>query len=263
MRETVLVVGHLKERLVSELEFRPPARTSLIWVEQPEPLGIAHALGCAAEHVTRPFLCLLGDVWFEAADLEAIAAGLEGADAVLGVRAESDPGALSRNFAVNQDREGWVHAVEEKPRASAAGSRGIGIYAFRPEFMACASATPPSALRGERELTDAIQRSLEGGARVRAVACAGRDFNLSEPADLLAANLHALTASGLESWIEAEAEVEVGASVRRSVVLAGARIARGAELEHSLVFPGERVPPGSYRSVVCAEGEIVACPPRA
>jgi dTDP-glucose pyrophosphorylase len=120
-----------------------------------------------------------------------------------------------------------------------------------------AAATPPSRLRNECELTEAIQRQVDTGARVRAVPCAGRDFNLSGPADLLAANLHALALSGKESWVDPSAEVEAGARIAQSVVLAGARVARGARLERVLVLPGGRVPGGDHRQVLFDGGKAL------
>lgn len=257
VRETVLVVGHLRELVEAAAQAGLPCGMALAFALQAQPLGIAHALGCAAERLTRPFLCLLGDVFFAPRDLFGVAGALAGADAVLGVRASPDPREVARNFRVELDPAGWVRGVEEKPRHARPGWMGVGLYAFRPEFLAIAQATPPSALRNERELTDAIQRHLEAGARIRAVACPGPDFNLSTPADLLAANLHALAGTGRESWLEASAEIEPGACVERSVVLGGARIASGARLVRALVFPGERVPAGEYRETVFAGGQAL------
>lgn len=260
VREVVLVIGHLGARIRALVGDGAAHGLAIRYVEQAQPLGIADALACAAPLLTRAFVCLLGDVFFEASDLVRLVAAFEGADAALGVRSEPDPRQLARNFAVSLEADGWVRAVEEKPRRERAGWKGIGLYAFRPAFLGVARATPPSSLRGERELTDAIQLHLEAGARVRAVACAGRDFNLSGPGDLLAANLHALAQAGKERWIDAGARVEEGALVERSVVLAAAHVARGARLERVLVLPGEHVPPGDYREVVFAAGEVLACP---
>lgn len=262
VREVVVVVGYLRERIQAELGDGAAFGLALRYVVQAQPLGIADALACATPVLTRPFLCLLGDVWFEPSDLARVAQGLAGADGALAVHVEDEPRELARNFAVEVDGQGWVRRVEEKPRAPRTNCKGTGLYAFRPAFLEVARGTPPSALRGERELTDAIQRYLEQGAELRAVTCAGRDFNLSAPADLLAVNLHALARSGQERWIAPTAEVHDGAVIEGSVVLGGARVARGARLERALVLPGERVPAGDYRDVLFAAGEVVACSPR-
>jgi len=255
VREVVLVVGHLGRSIEAVVGDGAAHGLAVSYVQQGEALGIAHALACAAERLDRPFVCLLGDVFFEAADLARLTAAFAGADAVLGVRAEDDPRAVAHNFAVTVDEAGWVRAVQEKPEPARAGWKGVGLYLFRPAFLEVVATTPPSALRGERELTDAIQRYLDAGARVRAAPCAGRDFNLSGPAELLAANLHALHLSGKENWIAADACIEDGVSLSHSIVLAGAHVARGARLERVLVLPGEHVPPGDHREVVFAAGE--------
>jgi dTDP-glucose pyrophosphorylase len=263
VRECVIVVGHLGGAIRAALGDGSAHGIALEYVEQPEPLGIADALARAGGRLERPFLFLLGDVLFDPADLTPLLAALAGADAALAVRADAPPEELARNFAVEVDGDGWVRAVEEKPAAAAHGRKGIGLYAFRSDFLATARATPPSGLRGERELTDAIQRYVASGARVRAVECGGRDFNLAGPADLLAANLHALARTGRASFVAADATVEEGAELVDAVVLAGAHVARGARLERVLVLAGERVPAGSYRDAVLVAGEVVACPPRA
>ncbi len=257
VREVVLVVGHLGHEIEAVVGDGAAHGVAVSYVRQAQPLGIAHALACAAELLDRPFLCLLGDVFFEAADLARLTAALDGADAVLGVRREIDPREVAHNFAVTVDEAGWVRAVEEKPAAARAGWKGVGLYLFRPAFLEVVATTPASALRGERELTDAIQRHVDASARVRAAPFQGRDFNLSGPAELLAANLHALALSGKENWIAADARIEDGATLSHSIVLARARVARGARLERALVLPGERVPPGDHREVVFAAGEAV------
>jgi dTDP-glucose pyrophosphorylase len=262
VRQCVLVIGHLGAAIRTALGDGAAHGVALEYVVQPEPLGIADALARAGARLDRPFLCLLGDVLFDPADLAPLAAALAGADAALGVRAEAPPEELARNFAVEVDADGWVRAVEEKPAAARSGRKGIGLYAFRPDFVAVARETPPSGLRGERELTDAIQRYVAAGARVRAVECTGRDFNLAGPADLLAANLHALACSGRSSFVAASAAVAADAELGGAVVLERAPVAPGARRERARVLAGERVPAGSYADALFVAGEVVACPPR-
>lgn len=262
VREVVLVVGHLRERIEALLADGHPG-LELATVTQPRPLGIAAALTCAAPRLVRPFLCVLGDVYFDPSDLARLGPALVDADAALVARPHSSPGELARNFAVEVEAGGWVRSVEEKPDRTEAGWKGIGLYAFRPGFLPVAAATPPSGLRGERELTDAIARHLAAGARVRAVASRGADVNVSGPADLLAANLLALEREGREAWIDPRAEIGAGARIERSVVLAEASVAAGARLVRSLVLPGQRVVRGDYEGVVFAAGEAFARPGRA
>jgi len=255
VREVVLVVGHRRERIA---EFVGDGRRFGLcarYAEQPEPLGIAHALTCAEPLVERPFVLLLGDVFFDAADLARLVGALgEGLDGVLAVRTRAGARELSSNYRVELGPDGRVARVVEKPSDGRPGLKGVGLYVFRPGMLAAARAVPASVLRGERELTDAIQLFVDGGARVGALALEGPDFNLSEPADLLAANLHALGRAGLERWVAPSAQVERGARLEHAVVLAGARVRAGARLERALVLAGEEVGPGDYREVVFAGG---------
>ena len=256
VRSVTLVVRHLAEQLRAHL-VGWASELQLAFVEQPEPRGIADALACASTRLEQPFLCVLGDVFFEASDLARVARGLASADAALGVAPRASPAELARNFGVQLDAGGWVEHVEEKPRGAQPGPKGVGLYAFRPDFLTVARATPASALRGEHELTDAIERYLALGKRVRAVPCYGRDFNLSGPADLLAANLHALERTGRSHWSAPSAVIEPGAELEHAVVLAGARVTARARLERVLVFPGEQVPAGDHRDCVFALGTVL------
>lgn len=257
VREVVLVSGHLGARLRAFVGDGHAFGVTLVHVEQEEPLGIAHALSCAAPHVTRPFLCLLGDLWFAHADLARLCRAFgRGAEAVLGVRAGDGAEELARNYEVLLAPDGRVRAVREKPPAGA-GLRGVGVYAFPRAFLADARATPRSALRGEHELTDAIQRHLEHGARVHALAFEERDYNLSGPGDLLAANLAALARANLRAFVDPSAELGPGVELEDSVVAARASVAAGAKLVRVLVFAGEHVPGGVHRDTVFAAGQAV------
>jgi glucose-1-phosphate thymidylyltransferase len=257
VREVVLVVGSGAEQLTSAASALAGRGLELTTVTQPEPLGIAEALTRAESRLTRPFLCVLGDLFFEPRDLARLGAALGGMDAALLAEPRPRLGELQRNFAVAVDAAGLVRAVEEKPARADERWKGVGLYALRPDFLAVAAATPASPLRGERELTDAIARCLANGARVRAVASSGPDVNVSEPADLLAVNLLALGRTGRESWIDPGASVAPEARLVRSVVLGGARV-EGGRLERCLVLDGERVARGDYAEVVFAGGEAFA-----
>lgn len=262
IREVAVVGGHLGARLREHLGDGRALGVELTHLTQAEPRGIAHALACARAVLTRPFVCLLGDLWFDARDLVALvqAAG-DGREARLGVRGEDGPEELARNYEVTLAPDGRVRAVREKPPAGP-GLRGVGVYAFPPGFLEVAASTPPSGLRGEHELTDAIQRALEAGLVVRGVPFAWRDHNLSSPGDLLGANLDALRRQRLAVHVARTAELGADVELVDSVVLAGARVAAGARLERVLVFPGERVPCGSYREAVFVGGACVPAPPR-
>lgn len=263
VREVVVVVGHLAHRIEAALVAEERDGFVIRAVHQAVPNGIAAALACAAPFLARPFLCVLGDIFFEPQDLRNLSAALKGADGALVAAPQAAPGELARNFAVEVDRAGWARAVEEKPVRATGGWKGIGLYAFRPEFLRVAEETPASGLRGERELTDALARALAAGQRLRAVASTGPDVNVSGPADLLRANLLALSRLERSSWVDPRAELGAAVELERAVVLAGAFVAAGARLQRCLVLSGERVPGGHHSDAVFAAGQSFACPARA
>jgi dTDP-glucose pyrophosphorylase len=263
LREVVVVIGHLGQRIVAELGDGRMLGLRLHYAEQHEPLGIAHALLAAEPWLERPFVCLLGDVFFEPRDLSRLVRAFDARaqDGLLCVRREPDPGELARNFAVELDEHGRVRQVQEKPAPLPGRLRGAGLYLFTPGILAAARSTPASALRGERELTDAIQRWIEGGARLGTLELEGCDVNLSGPADLWRANLRAHELEGRGCFVAGGASVASGCALERSVVLAGARVAAPARLLRCLVLPGEDVPAGDYADALFAGGERISCAP--
>lgn len=68
----IVVVGHHGAPLASALGDGRGLGVELSYVEQLEPLGIAHALRAAERHVTGRFLLTLGDVFFVPTDLAAM-----------------------------------------------------------------------------------------------------------------------------------------------------------------------------------------------
>jgi len=259
VEEVVIVVGHLGHRIREVLGDGSEHGMRLVYREQAEPQGIAQALGCARDAVDRPFALLLGDIFFAPGDLRGVLdrMGRAGTDGVLVVRHEEDLDKIRRNFTVELEGE-WVRRVVEKPKRPATNLKGTGLYGLGPGIFDAISRTERSPLRGEYELTDAIQGYIDKGARLATFETNAPDFNLSGVKDILELNLYALGMEGIERFVEETAEVE-GAKVERSVVLAGARVQPGARLRDCLVFPGERVGPGDYRRTVFVGESVLAC----
>jgi len=259
IEEVVIVVGHLGDRIRDALGDGSELGMRLVYREQAEPQGIAHALGCAADAVDRPFVLLLGDIFFGPGDLHGVLErlGRVDTDGVLVVKHEEQLDKVRQNFTVELEGE-WVTRVVEKPREPATHLKGTGLYGLGPGIFEAISRTERSPLRGEYELTDAIQCYIDGGARLATFETGAPDFNLSGVRDLLELNLHALGVEGVECFVEETSRVE-GVELERSVVLAGARVEAGARLRECLVFPGERVPPGDYRRTVFVGESVLSC----
>lgn len=258
VRRVLVVIGHLGAEIVRHLGDGSRYEVSIEYVEQEEPLGIAHGLARVEPWVDRPFMVILGDIFFVHEGLERMLVMLdEGAEAVLAVKEEADTDAIRRNYVAIEDDSGRVVRVVEKPRHPRGRLKGCGIYLFRPDFFDALRRTPRTAMRDEYELTDGIQIFIDDGYLVKAARVIREDVNLSYPRDLLDLNLRLL---GDRSLVAKGARVAEGAVISRSIVMDGAVIEHPIALSQSLVFPGARVSATEdvHRQVIAPE-HVVDC----
>lgn len=163
IRRAVLIVGYLGDRVRDWVRATYPG-LDVVFVEQPERLGLGHAVSLAAPHAgAAPLLVILGDTIFEA-DLDRV---LRGGVSAIGVKAVDDP----RRFGiVETDGDGRVTRMVEKPDQPASNLAIVGIYYFAeggPLFEALADLQARGVrTRGEFQLTDAMQQLIEKGARL-------------------------------------------------------------------------------------------------
>ncbi len=168
--EVVLIVGYLGDR-VREFVTAAYPRLRVHYVEQPEQLGLGHAVSLAAPHAQdRPILIILGDTIFEA-DLAGVLR--RGADAI-GVREVDDP----RRFGiVETDAAGRITRMVEKPEHPASKLAITGVYFFAsgaPLFGALHELQHNNVrTRGEFQLTDAMQLLVERGAAITTFPISG------------------------------------------------------------------------------------------
>lgn len=244
IRDVVIVIGHLGHEVVRALGDGSQHGVNLTYIEQEETLGIAHALSGLEAHVNRPFLLLLGDIYFETNNLVTMVEmfqGSGGVDGVLAVKRESDPAAIRRNFVVMTDASGMVTRVIEKPRHPRTDLKGCGIYLFDQAFFDAIRRTPRTAMRDEYEITDAIQIFVDDGYRVQAAEVVVDDMNLSFPSDLLDLNLHYLDRKGVSEMIGENVKLADGCRIEHSVIMDGVVIEHPIAIRDCLIFPGVRV----------------------
>jgi glucose-1-phosphate thymidylyltransferase len=154
VRRAVLVVGYMGD-LVREYVDTHHRDLEVSYVEQPERLGLGHAVSLAGPLAGEgPVLIILGDTIFEA-DLAAVLAG--GVNCI-GVKEVDDP----RRFGIVEvGPEGRVTRLVEKPEHPTSNLAITGIYYFargRPLFDALAELQRRDLrTKGEFQLTDAMQ----------------------------------------------------------------------------------------------------------
>jgi len=240
---------------------------SITYIDQAEPLGLAHAVLTAREFIgDSSFVMYLGDNLLRngiTALVDTFRA--DAPDALILLTPVPDP----ENYGVAELVDGRVSRLVEKPPSPATELALVGVYMFTPAVFAAAEAIEPSA-RGELEITDAIQHLVDTGARVDPHVVHGWWKDTGQVADMLEANRLILDdvvgrqdGEAIDSRIEGRVVVEAGARLLRATVRGPAVIGAGAtitdayigpytaiaenvtianaELEHSIVLSGSTV----------------------
>lgn len=134
---------------------------------QPEALGTAHAIHCAAEHLTGEGIVVFADtLFYMAGNLD-----FEAADAVVWVKHVDDP----RRFGVAVREGERVVAFVEKPEEPISNEALIGIYYFKDLARIGAHINHmithnERGNTGEFQLTDAMDKMLKEGALYKTAA---------------------------------------------------------------------------------------------
>lgn len=241
--EIIIVIGHLGHRIQEIMGDGSAWGVTLKYVEQQERLGLAHAVGQLGPHINRPFLLMLGDIFFEMENLGAMAAAFEESDtaAVLAVKQEPDVEAIKRNFAVLLNDDGLVRRVIEKPRNVPNKMKGCGIYLFDDRIFEVIRRTPRTAMRDEYELTDSIQILIDYEYPVKAVDVVQWDINLTFIDDLIRCCRHQLEKLGETAIVGEGSVIPEGTALIETVIGSNVTIEHPIRLERCVVLNGVNI----------------------
>ena len=246
---------------------------AITYVEQDEPLGLAHAVLTAEPFLGHsPFVMYLGDNLLRNGITDLVQTFVsESPDAQILLTPVPDP----ENYGVAELEDGRVSRLVEKPREPETNLALVGVYMFTPSIFDAARAIEPSG-RGELEITDAIQFLVDSGMRVDPHIVHGWWKDTGQVQDMLEANRLILDdlkervdGECVDSRVEGRVVIEEGARLERStvrgpaIVGAGSTITdayigpytaigddvtiTGAELEYSIVLSGSSVRDLEYR----------------
>jgi glucose-1-phosphate thymidylyltransferase len=240
---------------------------SLTYIEQEEPLGLAHAVLTAEEFLRdNPFVVYLGDNLLRDGITDLVDTfRREEPDALILLTPVPDP----QNYGVAELNGNRVSRLVEKPKEPSTDLALVGVYMFTPAIFDAARAIEPS-WRSELEITDAIQRLVDSGLRVDPHIVHGWWKDTGQVQDMLDANRlilddleERIEGELVDSRVEGRVVIEAGARLERATVRgpaiigAGARIVDAyigpftaigeevtitrAEIEHSIVMTGSSV----------------------
>jgi glucose-1-phosphate thymidylyltransferase len=204
----------------------------ITYIVQGNPLGIAHAVGCAEDFVgDDDFIVYLGDNILKQG-IDALVEDFRAGSYAAGIALQEVE--TPRQFGIaNVDEDGTVKQLVEKPDDPPSNLALIGIYVFSSRIFDAIEHIEPS-WRGELEITDAIQQLLEDGHAINYHVVEGWWKDTGKPQDILEANRLVLddmdgsmtgtVADGADVSGSVEmaetARIEAGAVVRGPVSLA-------------------------------------------
>src|SRR5919108_535389 len=214
---------------------------SITYIEQREPLGLAHAVLTAEEYLADgPFVMYLGDNLLR-----------DGIRDLVGAFRTSEPDAL---ILLTKVPDPWHYGVAEldgervarlveKPDRPASDLALVGVYMFTPPIFDAARAIEPSA-RGELEITDAIQRLIDGGLTVDPHIVRGWWKDTGQVQDMLDANRlilddldERIEGELIDSRVEGRVVIEPGVTLERATVRGPAIVGRGSRIADAYVGP--------------------------
>src|SRR5581483_3754790 len=107
----------------------------------------------------------------------------ESTEAGVGVLRNAPAEQIQRNYAVYVTGD-LIVRVQEKPKVVDTDLCGLGFYFLNRRIFDAIRETPPSALRNEVELTDALQTMINSGVRLRPVVLDGDYVNVTYQSDM-------------------------------------------------------------------------------
>ena len=249
--EIAVIVGETGDQIRAALGNGERFGAQITFIDQPLPLGLAHAVLTAQEWIGEsPFVMYLGDNFLRDGIGGLVdrfrSAREQGAHAQILLTQVPNP----EQFGVAVLEGDRIERLVEKPAPPPPGQPPIsnlalvGIYMFDQRIFTAAQSIAPSR-RGELEITDAIQWLIDHGSTVRPCKLEGWWIDTGKMEDLLEANrlvLERLQPAVLgevdsTSMIVGPIRIEEGAHITNSVLRGPLIIGAGTEISESFIGP--------------------------
>ena len=237
-----VIVGDTRDEVTAALGDGATFGATITYIPQDRPLGLAHCVRIARDFLgDDDFVMYLGDNLLEQ-DLGAFVDAFEHASDADGpspsaqilLKQVPDP---QRFGIATLDGDGHVVRLIEKPADPPSDLALVGVYLFTPRIHDAVAAIEPS-LRGELEITDAIQWLIDEGEQVRCELLTGWWIDTGKLTPLLEANR--LLLERIETRVDGSVD-EASNIDGRVVVAAGAEIVNSTIRGPVAIGPGTRV----------------------
>ena len=194
VKKLYVIVGHLKERILEELDrLRPLFPGIEILSAEWTGKGLAADVASLEDRIQEDFSLILGDELYFDTDhkkLPGLWKKKKDAIALIGVLKGGLLSDIRKNYSVELDGEERVVDLIEKPQDPPNQLLGLGTYVFSPEYFRYFHSTPPSSRSGVVEITDVIDRMADVSEKVYAGVLSGRYFNINSLADYYTAQYY-------------------------------------------------------------------------
>ena len=196
IRDIGMIVGENKEEVMGLLGNVTRLGINITYIEQPDPLGLAHAVKIAEPFLQQePFIMYLGDNILRDGVIEFVRAFKKKTpNALILLTRVKNPQA----FGVAELNNNRVFRLVEKPKHPRSDLALVGVYLFDKNIFKAVNNIQPS-WRNELEITDAIQWLIDHGYTVDSHLVTGWWKDTGKPEDVLHANR--LTLETLETQI--------------------------------------------------------------
>jgi glucose-1-phosphate thymidylyltransferase len=255
-----IVVGDTKDQIMAAVGDGSKFGARVTYIEQPDPLGIAHGVKIAQDFIQEErFALFLGDNFLRDG-IVPLVRNFEKEAPACQIHLYKVPN--PQDFGVAEVKDDRVVRLVEKPHAPQSDLAVIGIYMFDHHVFEAVNNIRPSA-RGELEITDTIQYLIDRGLKVSPQIVAGAWIDTGKPGDILEANRLVLEELqprmggqvDNDSQINGKVTIERGARVKNSVIRGPAIIGEESEIINSYIGPFTSV----YHHVLIENSELEHC----
>lgn len=234
------------------------------YILQAEPAGLAHAVKTAENFLGKDdFIMYLGDNLLHHGVKDAIREfKRQKPHALIFLKEVNDP----RQFGVAKlDKNGHILKLVEKPKNPPSNLALVGVYIFNAKIHEAIAKIKPS-FRGELEITDAIQKLIDMGYKVRSEVLKSWWLDTGKKDDILQANTVVLDEYikrqidgkvDAKSQINGRVAIEEGAEIINSVIRGPVIVGRKTNIVNSFIGPFTSIGDNVTIEDSCIEHSVV------